>query len=180
MSDKAPATAGSVGYVVLARLPVANATNARGRRTFEFRPWEAPYGEQRPGILFDNPQSTYYYRLPGEVCGGHCHRGDNPGDPDRNPEQILFFLGSARVELEDLWGKTRVVHVEVLAGQPQVLTIPPWVLHTFRVGELGVHFAEVKRNPFSRDPALQDVCSEDEFRQMQHRVASLTPLKRPA
>ena len=122
---------------------------------------------QREGVRFNNPQITYYWREPHEVCGAHCHRGDNPHDPDRSPEEIFFILGNAEIEVEDLWGDKAVHKIDVQPGKPVSMKIPPWVLHTFRVGDRGLHFMETKRNPFSRDSAKQDVCLEEEFRRIQ-------------
>ena len=162
-----PANAGRIYEVLVRARECANPNNPRGRRTFEWRPWQDELGEQRKGVVFNNPQVTYYYREPGEVSGGHCHRGDNPYDPDRNPEEIFFCFGDVEVEVEDLWRGKMVYHIKAQVGKPVVMRIPPWVLHTFRVGTRGLHFMESKRNPYSRDPAKQDVVSEEEFRAMQ-------------
>ena len=158
--------AGRVSDVRVEERACANPSNSRGQRTFEWRPWEDGDGEQREGVRFNNPQVAYYYREPGEMCGVHCHRGDNPFDPDRNPEEIFFILGNAGIELEDLWGDKSMLLIDVLPGKPVSIKIPPWVLHAFYAGDHGLHFMETKRNPYSRAPAEQDVVSEPDFRSM--------------
>ena len=164
-----PTHAGHVLDVLVNKRECANANNPRGRRSFEWRPWEKN-GVQREGVHFNNPQFTYYYREPWEVCGAHAHRGDNPYDPDRNPEEIFFFLGNVELHFEDLWGEKLMFRRIILPGKPFSLKIPPWVLHTFRVGGDGLHFMEPKRNPYSRDPAKQDIVSEADFRIMQQSM----------
>ncbi len=158
-----PVNAGRVTDVRTEERTCANADNPRGSRTFEWRPWEGENGAQREGVHFNNPQITYYWREPHEVCGAHCHQGNNPSDPDRSPEEVFFILGNVKIELEDLWGGTAVLDIDVEPGKPVSVEIPAWVLHTFRVGDRGIHFMETKRNPYSRDSAKQDVCTMDEF-----------------
>lgn len=166
-AEQFPVNAGKIEDIHVEERACANANNSRGRRSFEWRPWEDENGRQRVCVHFDNPQVTYYYREPCEVCGAHAHRGDNVFDPDRNPEEVFFIVGNVEIEVEDLWGRKTAYEINVQPGKPVSMKIPPWVLHTFRVGDRGVHFMETKRNPYSRDPAKQDVITEPDFRLIQ-------------
>lgn len=164
-----PQNAGRVEDVRIWNALWANSTNDRGMRTFEWRPWETD-GRQREGVVFDNPQSTLYYRHPHEVCGGHAHTGENPHDPDRYPEEIRFILGLVWIDCEDLWGNQRSVPVNAEHGRPVMVSIPPWIFHTFRIYNEWAIYEEMRRVRFSRNPAEQDLVYEDEFRARQQAL----------
>lgn len=158
-----PKNAGKVSDVTLKRIPHANTESKNGKMTFEFFPWN---GKE---VEFINPMNSIFFRKKGE-SKPHCHHGTSIEDPERNPEQILFIQAKVNIVLEDLWGNKSTLKIRVAFAKPVVLTIPPWVLHTFKYKGETV-YEEMRRRPYPKNNEKeQDIVLEEEFRTKQKEI----------
>lgn len=124
-------------------LEVANTSNERGKRTWE---WKQD----------DGRQITLCVRIEGESFGNHFHKGE---DPDKNPEIFLLLEGKMWIKFTDKNGLEEIVTLDP-TEKPIELTIVPFVFHELKAITT-CKYIETRLHHF--DPTHPDTYLLDEF-----------------